>query len=72
MSLFERLALRAAAAAKRRAEARARELAETLIAERLDGVKIEADGMDVRLSGRGLRWRAATEPALRNLSGRGG
>jgi len=65
---------RAMEAARRRGEARARDvarrLAEAAAAEAPAGVRVEASDEGVRLSGRGLARRMVTEPALRWLIGR--
>jgi hypothetical protein len=68
MSLFETIMLRAAAAARKRAEVRAGEVADVLGTE--PGIEATANEEGVVLRGRGLRWRMATDPALRRVSGR--
>lgn len=65
---------RAMELARRRGEARARavalRLAEAAAQDAPAGVRVEAAGAEVRLSGRGLARRMVTEPALRWLIGR--
>lgn len=65
--MFETLMLRAAALARRAAEARRRSLAEAVRDEAPAGVRVSETEEGVALEGRGLAGRLATEPELRWL-----
>jgi len=63
--MFGKLMERASRAAEQRAAARIGQVAERLRDELPGGIGVEAGEGGVRLVGRGLRRRFATEPALR-------
>ncbi|MEA3011473.1 MAG: hypothetical protein QOD42_18 [Sphingomonadales bacterium] len=63
--MFETLAMRAARAAKRRADARAAALADEMRAALPPDIGVAADDGGVRLSGPALRRRRALEAMLR-------
>jgi hypothetical protein len=63
--MFEILVVRAAQAAKRRADERAAALADEMRAALPPDIKVEADEAGVRLSGRALGRRRALGAALR-------
>ena len=67
--MFELLAGRAAAAAERRADARAEEIAQALGSAVPDGVSVRRTEAGVEIRGRGIARRFALEPALRWLTG---
>jgi hypothetical protein len=68
--MFERAIERARLRGAQRARDTARRLAGRAAAEAPSGVRVEAVEQGVRLSGRALRLRMVTEPALRWLIGR--
>jgi hypothetical protein len=63
--MFEILVVRAAQAAKRRADARAAALADEMRAALPADIEVEADATGVRLSGPALGRRRALQAALR-------
>lgn len=63
--MFEKLAVRAARKAELRAKERLMELNERIGADLPQGVRAEATGEGVVLSGRGLKQRFVMEAALR-------
>lgn len=65
--MFEELAARLRAKAEVRAEEVARRLADGAAQALPHGVAAAVDAEGVRLSGRRLRQRMATDPALRSL-----
>jgi hypothetical protein len=65
--MFEELIARVERLAEARAQMRSRALAEQLAITVPKGVQAEADAGGVRLSGKGLRRRAALDPALGQL-----
>lgn len=65
--MFEELTARLRAKAEARAQELARELAEKAGNVLPQGIAAAADAEGVRLSGRNLRRRMATDPALRSF-----
>ena len=61
--MMERLLARGRAMGERRSEA-VRDDVAALLGD-VPGVEVSVEGDDVVVAGRGLRWRAASEPALR-------
>ncbi|MEN2786484.1 hypothetical protein ACFOKI_05545 [Sphingomonas qilianensis] len=62
--MMDRLAARAEAIGAQRAAAVRADVAALLSAE-VQGVDVSVVGDDVVIAGRGLRWRAVRDPALR-------
>ena len=65
--MFEELTARLRAKAEARAQVLARQLTDSAGEVLPKGITAAADADGVRLTGRGLRRRMATDPALRSL-----